>query len=322
MKKILEFRNKHYSQEEAQFNFNSLNYKIDGTVFIICAFVVPFAFSLFFRIFLNLKTNTTSQEIFFYINILSNIFGLVIFILRNPKKILTKGYSLFYFFALLPSLTYIIIGTVSNSLIKDSENKQTINIFIQMICQILSEVIIISIAFFFDRNLWLRIKNTFKKSIWTLLITGVVGFILLYLISSLFFSMLIEDNLLKLPQSENENSLKSVLQGNSSVLVKVSYGVLLSILSIIVAPVCEELCMRESYFSNSSNQYLGFIFSGLSFGFIHYGSTGDFEHIMTYTTAGFVLSGVFWFSKGNVTYSWLVHLINNLFALILTFALL
>ncbi|AKU79352.1 CPBP family intramembrane glutamic endopeptidase [Spiroplasma turonicum] len=322
MKSFSKYREEKFGLEESyKFDFNSLNYKIDGIIFITTSFIIPFVFSLFFRIFFNLKSNITAQEIFFYVNMASNLFGLVIFILRNPRKILTNSYSLFYFFIILPSLIYIVIGSITNPLISDYENKESIGKIIQGITQIISEIIIIILAFCLDKKIVKRIFNTFKKSYVPLIFWVVIGLLTLIIISTAFFSILIENNLLKFPQSDNQDSLIKMLDQNQPNSIRITYIILLVLLTIIVAPICEELCMRESYFSNCSNEYIGLIFSALTFGFIHYGNTGDFEHFMSYTMAGIILASIFWFSKGNITYSWLVHLLNNLFALILVFVL-
>ncbi|ASP27877.1 CAAX amino terminal membrane bound protease [Spiroplasma corruscae] len=317
----IKYRDRKFLQDDTfRFNFNSLNYKVDGVIFILTSFVIPFLFSLFFRIFLDLKNNSTTQEILVYINLLSIIIGLVIFIIRNPKKILKNSYSMFYFFSILPTVMAVIILSISSPIVNDN-NKKVLVSFLSMISQILSEIIIIILAFVLDKKLGSRIVYTFKNEKISLLIWVLIGFLLLYFISSLFFSMLIEDFILKLPPSDNQDNLNSLL-GSDSNAIKISYGILLFLLTILVAPICEEICMRESYFVNCSNGYIGIVFSTLNFGYIHYGSTGDFEHFMTYTSAALVLSTFFWFTKGNVTYTWLIHMLNNLIALIITFVLL
>ncbi|AGR40814.1 CPBP family intramembrane glutamic endopeptidase [Spiroplasma taiwanense] len=314
--KINDFRNKYFSLSvETEFKFNSLNYKADGLIFLTTVLIIPLAISIIATLFFNLKQ---TNSWFNYVNIISIAVGLIFLVVRNPTGLFKNGYTWYYFLALGPNIIGIFVSLFA-SFIK-VEDSNTFLSFLSIFIQLITEIIILLLVFLYDRRILKRIKESFKFKKISILIISVVGLVLLILISTLFFSTFIEGFLLKANESNNQGNLVGILNNsNVSTIIKVFYSILLFFLVILVAPLCEEIAMRDSVFLNCSNQWLGFFTSSLLFGFIHYGSTGDYEHFLSYTSSGFILSAIFFFTKGNLTYTWMVHLGNNIVSFILLF---
>ncbi|WP_339034335.1 CPBP family intramembrane glutamic endopeptidase [Spiroplasma endosymbiont of Cantharis rufa] len=311
--KVNKFRDKHFSlSEETKFRFDILNYKTDGMIFITSVLIVPFILSLFIALFGN-----NNKEVFALLYLISVIIGMVFNILRNGPGFFKGGYFWIYLLIIGPQIVFIFTGLIMlliNSALNNDE--ELISAFSSILTMILTEVIIIILAIFYDRKIFKRFKETLKNKWKEIIIIGFAGTVILYFVSTFIFLNLIETNLIGASESENQKKLIGILR-DSDKSIKITYIILLFILTVIVAPFCEELCLRNCFNLNASNRWLGFVGSAMFFGFVHYGSAFDFQHILSYSSAGFILSGVFLFTKGNMTFSWIVHLLNNLLAFIL-----
>ncbi|SRX64469.1 CPBP family intramembrane metalloprotease domain-containing protein [Mycoplasma mycoides subsp. capri] len=91
------------------------------------------------------------------------------------------------------------------------------------------------------------------------------------------------------------------------------------ILTIFIAPLCEEIIARQALFTGVSNKVLSIITSSLYFGVLHI-SSGDVYNIFPYVIGGFFFSLAFSISKGNLTYSWFSHSIYNTISVVLIIA--
>ncbi|ALD66020.1 CPBP family intramembrane glutamic endopeptidase [Spiroplasma cantharicola] len=311
--KITKLRDKHFNlSEETKFRFDLLNYKTDGMIFLTSVLIVPFVLSLFVSYF-----GYNNNEVFALLYLVSVIVGMVFNMLRNGPGFFKGGYFWIYLLIIGPQIVFIFTGLLM-SLFNSSLNNdpKLISAFSSIITMILTEVIIIILAIIYDRKIFKRFKETLKTKWKEVIVIAVAGTIILYFVSTFIFLNLIETKLMGASESENQKNLIGILR-DSDKSITIAYVILLFILTVVVAPFCEELCLRNSFNLNASNRWLGFVGSAMFFGFVHYGPTFDFGHILSYSAAGFILSGIFLFTKGNMTFSWIVHLLNNLLAFIL-----
>ncbi|QHX36360.1 CPBP family intramembrane glutamic endopeptidase [Spiroplasma sp. BIUS-1] len=314
------FRSKHFDlSEEAKFRFDILNYKTDGMIFVTTVLIVPFILALMIWLI-----NPDYKEGFQILYIVSVCIGLIFSCIRNNAGIFKEGYLWIYLFILGPQLASVIVSIFVSIFVKiTEENKEAINSFASIITMFITEITIIALVLKYDRKIPKRIKETFKKNWKEVIFISLIGVVLLFVFVNLIITNLIETKLFGFEGSNNQESLNGsgILDGDFGNGAKIAYIILLFLFSIITAPLCEEICMRNSFNLNASNKLLGFVSSAMFFGFVHYGTTFDFGHILSYSAAGFVLSGVFLYTKGNMTYSWTIHILNNLIAFILMLAI-
>ncbi|AHI52465.1 CPBP family intramembrane glutamic endopeptidase [Spiroplasma culicicola] len=306
--KFYKWHNKNYKLEDNQFRYNLVNWKTDGMIFLSCAFFIPVLFSLIGFFFFDLKTNNYTQATVELAKLISAAVGLFLLGQRHSRILWSGGFAWYFLYVLAPQFIVLILAFIP------FENSDIFN----MLAMLISGAAVLIIILKFDRVITKRMKETFKNHLGTLIVTSLIAFVAMFLISTMFFSSLIENTWLNLAQAENQNSLTGPLNdANTSTTVKIIYVIILFAYAVVVAPLLEEIVIRQSWFVNIGNKWAGLIFSSLFFGFMHYGTTGDYEHFLSYTSAGFCLGAVFIFSKANVTYSWMVHLLNNLTAFIL-----
>ncbi|QBQ07332.1 CAAX amino terminal membrane bound protease [Spiroplasma gladiatoris] len=302
-----DFQDKYYGLSN-EFKFNSLNWRTDGMIFIFSTLFIPLICCLIAKILFPATDSSASALQMIYI--ISASIGALALITIHKGGYFKYGYAWQFLFIVIPLLA-ILLGIVFSSINKDILN---------MLANLIPKLVLLVLIVVIDKRLIKRIIETIKKQWKPLIITVVVGFILMILIGT-FFSSVIEGLLFKLPESKNQESLKGLLDNaDIGMGYKVVYALLLFMYSVIVAPFVEEVAFRNAYFLNVSNKWLAFVTSSIAFGFIHYGFTGDFSHALSYSAGAFVLGGIFVWTKGNVTHTWLIHFANNLFAIILLFS--
>lgn len=117
-----------------------------------------------------------------------------------------------------------------------------------------------------------------------------------------------------LTDNENEQAVTSMIN---------TYPVLSAILSIIFAPICEEITYRFGLFGlgNRKNKFLGFFLSSVIFALIHANFFVDsvdkllieLVNLPIYMLSGFILSYAFYKEESLAT-SMTAHAVNNLIA--------
>jgi hypothetical protein len=94
-----------------------------------------------------------------------------------------------------------------------------------------------------------------------------------------------------------------------------STGVLMIIVTVLFAPVIEELIFRKAMFRFFKNQWAAMIISSLIFGLIHVASETNFmaffTNLITYSASGFALGYIYIRNKHNVWSVILVHAVSN-----------
>ncbi len=100
-----------------------------------------------------------------------------------------------------------------------------------------------------------------------------------------------------------------------------SNGILIIFMTVIFAPVLEELIFRKAFFGFFKNQTLALIISSIVFGFIHVSqettALAIITNLITYSASGFALGYVYIKNKNNVWSSIFVHAVANAVSVIL-----
>jgi hypothetical protein len=100
-----------------------------------------------------------------------------------------------------------------------------------------------------------------------------------------------------------------------------STGVLMILVTILFAPILEELIFRKAMFRFFKNQWVAMVVSSLIFGLIHVSSERTFldffTNLITYSASGFALGYVYIKNKHNVWSSILVHAVANAVSIIM-----
>lgn len=309
-------RNVNYYHE---FNFELTDWKTDGLIFLSSVVIIPFLISIFLYTLFPNTSDSIKQIVSQFIPVVTALVGFFFTLQRTRNNFWKKGLAFAYLFVIIPVFCVFFVSLLASFVSKESVKDLTTATLLSTIVQIISEVAIFVIFFNKDQDCSSVLKQTFKQN-WKLLLlyvfcaTIVLGFISEYLLGILFNQLtLVKDN------STNQQALIGPLFSSNKAIVY-SYAVLLFISSVLVAPLCEEICTRYSFFGNVGNKWVSLIFCSLYFGYIHCGSSGDFVHLPSYLSAGIILSLVFISCRGNFVYSWMTHTMLNLIILIITFA--
>jgi membrane protease YdiL (CAAX protease family) len=304
----------------APYNFKLVEPETDGVIFLTFVLFLPLIASIIcYTVFKEVNTDTLTL-IVNGIALACAVVGFVLTFVRTHEKTFNDGLAFAYFFVIIPYLAIIVGSLILSTLSKDLD-QDTLNVyssFIAMACQTTSEITLIIWFLVKSDNTAQTLKQTFKENWKMLMIVFVCAAIVLFILSNLIFGMAY-DKIFHLGESNNQGALTTLID-NPNTAIRISYIILLFISSILVAPLCEELCTRQSFFSNNGNKWLALVMCSIYFGYIHCGQTGDFIHMPSYIAAGFVLSMTFIVTRGNVTYTWMTHCVTNLVSFILIVA--
>jgi membrane protease YdiL (CAAX protease family) len=307
------------------FNFKLVNPVADGIIFITMILIIPFLAAIIAYVaFPEISSSTTSIGVL-VVSLITAIAGFTISFLRSREKFWKDGLGFAYLFVIMPDIVVMVGSLILASFIAGKtdewkmEYQDVLNAFISMSCQMIAEIGIIVWFMLRSTSGWATLKLTFKDNWKMILIIVPIAVIALYFISQFLFGY-VYDLVFKISDdSKNQNQLLALID-NPKAEIKISYIILLFISTILIAPLCEEISTRYSFFSNIGNKWVALVCSSLYFGFIHCGQTGDFIHLPTYIAAGVVLSMVFIVARGNYTYNWLTHVLMNLISFILILA--
>lgn len=152
-------------------------------------------------------------------------------------------------------------------------------------------------------------KQLLDKSVNKLAVffTGVIGFFILIaasMVTSAICSLF----------SQTDNSLN---QMTIELICKNGYLIPMFFLTVIFAPISEELVFRKSVFGLFKNKWVGLVVSSIGFGLIHVLGGGDYIYLISYAASGFVLGGIYLYSNKNIYASIIAHMINNGFSFIM-----
>ncbi|WP_026389575.1 CPBP family intramembrane glutamic endopeptidase [[Acholeplasma] multilocale] len=308
--------------KEHGFLFNVYNPKIEGAIFISTILIIPFISLLIFRFAFGMGKD--GAEWLALLNqgiwIISGVVGGFILYTRQPRLFMKSGLFIFYAFLIIPFISVLIgsmiIGMIPSLSYEDDNGVKKLTETATIVStwfQILGEIIVIGMAFAFTIDLKERVIKTFKQNWKQLLIVVFVGSVIMIGICIFAYSAIAQA--LGAGQSQNQESLEGLL-GSSNKTVKIVYTITLFVLTVMMAPLAEELTARHAVFVGSGNRTVGLIVATLFFGMLHV-SSGDVEQLPSYLIAGLILSTVFSISRGNITYNWLIHALYNFTALMM-----
>ncbi|QVK05037.1 CPBP family intramembrane glutamic endopeptidase [Mycoplasma mycoides] len=300
------------------FDFKFYKPKIEGMIILFSLVILPLVTVIFLNIFkkeLNI-TDSRIGLIFQLSSIVFTIIGGLIFWSRNPVSFWKSGVGILFGFPIflqLFAIFFSLLANVFNVLKNGSVWTQIYNLLIQTV----AEILIIIFAFNKISNLKNKVKQTLKENK-KLLIPISIGFaVVAFIVGNTLYSLIISQLNLNLGESENQKSLVSPFQNDG--IGKYIYMIIFIILTIFIAPLCEEIIARQVLFTGVSNKVLSIITSSLYFGVLHI-SSGDVYNIFPYVIGGFFFSLAFSLSKGNLTYSWFSHSIYNTISVVLIIA--
>lgn len=154
----------------------------------------------------------------------------------------------------------------------------------------------------------------FKKNLIRILIGAFVMFMVMYAIN---FLVAIVYETLGIPgESANEELINSILLSNAALPMIISV--------VFLAPVAEELLFRKILFGVSEKTFnlkpvYAIIISTLIFSFIHVSDLASLKYIFQYIPLAAVMCFLYHYFNNNVYASILLHMMNNTFAVIMTY---
>lgn len=310
--------------QDYSYRFYLYSWKTEGMIFLTTALLIPFLFLFIFRFALKMSTdasvigNSYLQLIYWAITLVSSTVGFYQFYQRDKQLFLRSGTFVFYCFILVPNLISFVIILIAS--LAGVDNNSPIAPFLTIWTQILAEVLVLYLAFHYTTNLKNRILTTLKENWVMVLIVVIISAAVFFGLVQGAYQAIFKNTPLSLDnQSNNQQDLEDGLETGHPLVYRIFYAFSLFVLTILVAPLCEEIATRNAWFAGVGNKTLGLITTALFFGILHT-QTGDVEHILNYVLAGLILGSIFLISRGNVTYNWLTHATYNLIVLIVMFS--
>lgn len=309
-----------------EFDFKLVNPISDGLIFLTMILFIPFLASIVAYLVFPEFALASMSIVVLSISLVTAIIGFIITFMRSREKFFVNGLGFAYLFVILPDLI-IVVGSIVLATFETgksnewkAEYQDIYNSFISLACQMVAELGVIIWFMLKSKDGFGTFKLTFKENWKMILIIVPIAVLALYFISQFLFSWVYNLAINDTSDSTNQSQLLKLIN-NENAGIRISYIILLFISTILIAPLCEEIATRYSFFSNTGNKWVALVCSSLYFGFIHCGQSGDFIHLPTYIAAGAVLSMIFIVARGNYTYNWLTHMLMNLISFILILAI-
>lgn len=320
-KKIANFQLKSTNVDQKYgFDFYRYNAKVEGIIVLLWIVILPLITLIFLNVFKK-QLNINEEQIQLIISVSSIFFstiGGLIFWKLHPISFFKSGVGILFIYP----IAFLIMGIFSSICSQiipglfDKESKKITawgSVF-QTFIQLIAEIVLIIYAFLRIDDLKQRVKLTLKENKKQLIIVVVIFTVVMFLLGNVLYGIIV--NKLGLGQSENQQNLIKPLKDKQT---KIIYIILLLVFTVFVAPLFEEIIARNAIFTAVGSRWLSIVISTLFFGIMHIGS-GDIWNITPYILGGLFLSLAFDFTRGNITYSWLIHSTYNLISLTITIA--
>ena len=154
----------------------------------------------------------------------------------------------------------------------------------------------------------------FRKNFLKILVGAIVMFFAMYVIN--FIVALIYEALNIVGESANEELINEILLSDAALPMIISV--------VLLAPVAEELLFRKILFGVSEKTFklkpiLSIIISTLIFSFIHVSDLESLKYIFQYIPLAAIMCILYSYFNNNVYASILLHMMNNTFAVIMTY---
>jgi len=289
-------------QEAYPFYFKIYDFKKIGWVFLLTMTIIPLVLLVILRSTMHSEQSLgTIGMTMSLVNFVCLIVAFIAFRVYDWKLLKVSGF-IWFFIALF---SYAALGIILNLSVISmlSEDYDFVRTLIFLLGQMLFEILFIILFLIYSPSTRKRIGLTFKLN-WLAIILIALGTAgLMWLIGSFAWSFIAKHIPGVNGESQNQQNLNQGT-GNRVILA------LNIIFTVLIAPLYEELVYRNFFSMGIGNKIGAFFASAITFALIHV-SGGDIEHIVPYLIGGFFLSGIFTLMKGNVTYSWITHLIYN-----------
>jgi len=287
-------------QEAYPFYFKIYDFKKIGWVFLLTMTIIPFVILLILRS--TMRTEDALSTIGFAmsgINFACLLVAFIVFSIYDWKLFKISGFI--WFFIVL--FSYDVFGILLNILAIPLLKNNTGQILLFTIGQMLFEILFIVLFLVYSPSTRKRIGLTFKLNWLAVILIALATATLMWVFSALIWPLISHHIPGLNGQSENQKNLD---QGTTNI------GILILnvMFTVLIAPLYEELVYRNFFSMGFGSKIAALFGSAITFALIHV-SAGDIEHIVPYLIGGFFLSGIFTLMKGNVTYSWMAHLIYN-----------
>lgn len=208
-----------------------------------------------------------------------------------------------------------VISTVDINKLTEIESK--LYVFCNSFGNFFMYLLLFIVICFYMRNYLIedakKIKQNYKKYLWLIPLTIILGYLITYLIDLLILN--ISNN-----SSVNQNSIE--------ILIKNGGAIMMFFAVVVFAPMVEELIYRKAIFEflNKKHIVISYIVSIIIFMLPHmlttfmedgYNSLDKLLLCIPYLSSGLILCGIYHVNDKNIYASWLFHLINNLISFII-----
>lgn len=297
-------------------DFQIYNYhlfsKFTNYLFIATAFILPVLFDLI-RIYV--VKDEKLRVIFIGFNICSYLSSFIYILVKENKKFISSGAWAFYLFMLCQMVSTLVSALIfsANSAIffekvNDKVQLTPLGYATTTLTQAIVGLLTVVLILFLSKDLRMKIFKTIRYNFLLLALVTIITLFVAWQIEMIFNS--IKELIIGNNVSSNQAEL---IKNLNSDFGKVS----LFLMVVLTAPIFEELATKQSIFMLSGSKIGGFVITTFLFAWMHVSNSGDIENIFSYLGFSLVLSAVFVFSRENITYSFLVHLMHNLIAYVL-----
>lgn len=288
----------------APFEFKLVNVRNTGYIFIGTAIFAPFFISILISyLFAHDQYSLVGMNFVSWIIV---AVGSYFVISRAQNEIMRSGAIVFYYFYFIPNMVGLIIGIIANLFQPSAAALTTINLLTSLIAALVT----IFITYKTSPFIFKKIKLTFKQDYKRLLLVSAIAIVVVFLFNLTFGYL---QSLITPTVSNSQNSLIKGLDKWWNIVI-------LSIYTVFVAPIIEELACRHRIFSLTGNKWIAFAASTIFFAGMHVTATGDWEHLLGYLGAALALGMLFIVVNGNVTYNIIAHSGLNCISTILIIA--
>ncbi len=270
------------------------------SIFVLSIIGIVYYFILYFKKDIDLKKHSKGiliwGIIFFILNIISGIFSFIIYDNIKEKKEKRELPKLEHsnlvnkYLSLIPLILFLLLFFVLPNHI-DSKYY-----FISYIVLFISSILIFRKQLICDFKIF---KKYFKE--YSLLVFKTWGKALIIIV----IMNLIIQIFTNTATSTNQETLQQMFNSNA---------ILVALLSIIYAPIVEELIFRGTFRNFIKNKYLYIIISGVMFGLLHviddFQSISELLFIFVYSFLGCTLASIY-YKTNNICTNIYMHAIQN-----------
>lgn len=278
-------------------NFKIFDWRKIGFVFLLTSIFVPILIDALFAIIYSNKAESPS------INSLRLLLRLAIIIIPGiiiGSKVgfgrsLKSGGAAFYIYVITQNVIGFFLGGIVVALFKglSADTNNLILAILNIIADLLPLIFILLFCDYFIHK-WKLIWK-FNRKRFLIFTPLAIAFAILM---NLAFGYL--QGLISPGESANQQTINNIMNTWYNTL-------LIGILTIIIAPLVEEMAMRHGIFTLSGNPMLGWIASCLFFAELHISSSNNWSHIIAYLGGGLALTTIFVVFQYNVYISILAH---------------